>query len=81
MVANEQAMGTVVDEPIEATLLAIREEDVPRLMEALKAMDANAEVAGYAFGAPVAGGPISGTSCTITSNNTDFNCKDSDRAT
>jgi hypothetical protein len=80
MMADEQAMGAVVDEPIEALLLAIPEEQVDRALAAIKALDSSAEVAGFAFGAPIKSGPISGTSCTITSNNTDFNCKDSDRS-
>lgn len=66
--------------PLQAILLPIREEDVPRLMAAIKALDANAEVAGYAFGAPVEGGPISGTGCKISILTGDMKCTDSDRS-
>jgi hypothetical protein len=66
--------------PLQAVLLPIREEDVPRVLEAIKAMDAGGEVAGYAMGgAPVKGGPISGTKCTTSILTSDFKCSDSDR--
>ena len=65
---------------LQAVLLPIREEDVPRVLEAIKTMDAGSEVAGYAMGGtPVKGGPISGTKCSITYLTQDMNCGDSDR--
>jgi hypothetical protein len=79
-VADEQATGEVVEEPIEATLLPIPEEHVERALAAIRTLGSGGEVAGYAMGgAPVKSGPISGTSCTITQNRSDFTCKDSDR--
>ena len=78
--ADEQVAGEVVEEPIEALLLSIPEEQVERAHAAIRATGSTPEVAGYVMGgAPVMGGPISGTSCTITQNRTDVNCKDSDR--
>lgn len=66
--------------PQQAILLPIRDEDVPRLLAALEQADAGAEVAGFAFGRPVKGGPISGTGCTTSTLTMDFKCKDSDRS-
>jgi hypothetical protein len=66
---------------LQAILLPIPEEDVPRVLEAIKTMDADADVAGYAIGGtPVKGGPISGTGCKVSYLTQDLNCTDSDRS-
>lgn len=77
--ANDQVIENVVEEPIEAVLLAIPEDQIDRALAALEAIESSAEVAGFAYGRPtMASASISGTGCSITGFNSDFNCKDSD---
>lgn len=77
--ATDQVLENVVEEPIEAVLLSIPEDQIGRALAALATLDTSGEVAGFIGGAPTMRSSISGSWCVVTGNNTDFKCGDSDR--